>query len=104
MSFGGLTRSVPDGGEQPRNGGGIGHRSGGRPLSFDIFTRGFGAGSPHHFCRPQNTSFATSHLAAFRSRSWVMPHAVAVQNLTARGFSPGLNLHTERSRLEATSH
>ena len=63
MSFGGLTRSVPDGGEQPRNRGRIGHRSGGRSLSFGIFTRGFGAGSPHRFCRPQNTSFATSHLA-----------------------------------------
>ena len=59
------TRSVPDGGEQPRNRGRIGHRSGGRSLSFGIFTRCFGAGSPHRFCRPQNTSFATSHLGGW---------------------------------------
>src|SRR5664280_2674380 len=66
VSFGGLTRSVPDGGEQPRNRGRIGHRSGGRSLSFGIFTRGFGAGKNGGVIRPQNTAFATSHLEGIR--------------------------------------
>jgi hypothetical protein len=39
-------------------------------------------------------------LAAFRSRSAVMPHCVQVQDLTARGFSPQLTPHPEHSRLE----
>jgi len=39
-------------------------------------------------------------LAAFRSRSWVMPHSVQVQDLTSRGFFPELNPHPGHSRLE----
>src|ERR1035437_10863212 len=52
--------------------------------------------SPAATMRPSTTTF----LAAFRSRSWVMPHCVQVQDLTARGFIPELNPHTEHSRLE----
>ncbi len=46
--------------------------------------------------RPSTRMF----LAAFRSRSWVMPHSVQVQDLNARGFLPELNPHPEHSRLE----
>src|ERR1035437_6001385 len=46
--------------------------------------------------RPSTRMF----LAAFRSRSWVTPHSVQVQDLTARGFIPELNRHPEHSRLE----
>src|ERR1019366_6281591 len=52
--------------------------------------------SPAATMRPSTRMF----LAAFRSRSWVMPHCVQVQDLTARGFFPELNPHTEHSRLE----
>jgi hypothetical protein len=38
-------------------------------------------------------------LAAFRSRSWVRPHCVQVQDLTSRGFLPELNPHAEHSWL-----
>src|ERR1035437_718178 len=52
--------------------------------------------SPAATMRPSTRMF----LAAFRSRSWVMPHSVQVQDLTARGFVPELNPHSEHSRLE----
>src|ERR1019366_8965738 len=52
--------------------------------------------SPAATMRPSTRTF----LAAFRSRSWVMPHCVQVQDLTARGFIPELNPHPEHSRLE----
>src|ERR1035437_4729268 len=52
--------------------------------------------SPAATMRPSTRMF----LAAFRSRSWVMPHCVQVQDLTARGFLPELNPHSEHSRLE----
>src|ERR1035437_4717415 len=52
--------------------------------------------SPAATMRPSTRMF----LAAFRSRSWVMPHCVQVQDLTARGFFPELNPHSEHSRLE----
>jgi hypothetical protein len=52
--------------------------------------------SPAATMRPSTRMF----LAAFRSRSWVTPHSVQVQDLTARGFLPELNPHPEHSRLE----
>src|ERR1035437_10123216 len=52
--------------------------------------------SPAATMRPSTRMF----LAAFRSRSWVTPHSVQVQDLTARGFIPELNRHPEHSRLE----
>src|SRR5664280_2107277 len=52
--------------------------------------------SPAATMRPSTRMF----LAAFRSRSWVTPHSVQVQDLTARGFFPGLTPHAEQSRLE----
>src|SRR5674476_987022 len=52
--------------------------------------------SPAATMRPSTRMF----LAAFRSRSWVMPHAVQVQDLTARGFFPWLTPHTVHSRLQ----
>src|ERR1019366_1476532 len=52
--------------------------------------------SPAATMRPSTRTF----LAAFRSRSWVMPHCVQVQDLTASGFIPELNPHTEHSRLD----
>src|SRR5665647_2542274 len=51
--------------------------------------------SPAATMRPSTRMF----LAAFRSRSWVTPHCVQAQDLTARGFFPELNPHTEHSRL-----
>src|ERR1035437_7059928 len=52
--------------------------------------------SPAATMRPSTRTF----LAAFRSRSWVTPHSVQVQDLTARGFIPELNPHPEHSRLD----
>src|ERR1017187_3412449 len=52
--------------------------------------------SPAATMRPSTRMF----LAAFRSRSWVRPHSVQVQDLTARGFLPELTPHPEQSRLE----
>src|ERR1035437_7789423 len=52
--------------------------------------------SPAATMRPSTRMF----LAACTSRSWVMPHCVQVQDLTARGFIPELNPHPEHSRLE----
>ena len=52
--------------------------------------------SPAATMRPSTRMF----LAAFRSRSWVMPHSVQVQDLTARGFFPELTPHPEQSWLE----
>src|SRR5664280_2630129 len=52
--------------------------------------------SPAATMRPSTRMF----LAAFRSRSQVMPHPVQVQDLTVRGFFPELNPHPEHSRLQ----
>src|SRR5664280_3142813 len=52
--------------------------------------------SPAATMRPSPRMF----LAAFRSRSWVMPHSAQVQDLTARGFLPELTPHPEHSRLD----
>src|SRR5664280_1943493 len=52
--------------------------------------------SPAATIRPSTRMF----LAAFRSRSWPMPHCGQVQDLTARGFLPELTPHSEHSRLE----
>jgi transcriptional regulator with XRE-family HTH domain len=53
VSFGGLTRSVPDGGEQPRNRGRIGHRSGGRSLSLAYSHAVLGPDHPTVFAGPK---------------------------------------------------
>src|SRR5665213_3399594 len=52
--------------------------------------------SPAATMRPSTRMF----LAAFRSRSWVMPHCGQVQDLTARGFFPELTPHPEQSWLD----
>src|SRR5664280_3881314 len=52
--------------------------------------------SPAATMRPSTRMF----LAAFRSRSWVTPHSVQVQDLTAKGFLPELSPHTVHSRLQ----
>src|SRR5665647_2734699 len=52
--------------------------------------------SPAATMRPSTRMF----LAAFRSRSWVMPHCGQVQDLTVRGFLPELNPHPEHSWLD----
>src|ERR1035437_2407606 len=52
--------------------------------------------SPAATMRPSTRMF----LAAFRSRSWVTPHSVQVQDLTSRGFLPELNPYSEHSRLD----
>src|ERR1035437_6992490 len=55
-----------------------------------------GAPSPAATMGPSTRMF----LAAFRSRSQVMPHCGQVQDLTARGLLPELNPHPEHSRLD----
>src|ERR1035437_10957451 len=62
VSFGGLTRSVPDGGEQPRIEAGLGIEGGEDRFPLAYSHAVLGPDHPTVFAGPKNTSFATSHL------------------------------------------
>src|ERR1035437_7321932 len=63
VSFGGLTRSVPDGGEQPRIEAGLGIEVGEDRFPLAYSHAVLGPDHPTVIAGPQSTSFATSHLA-----------------------------------------